>query len=121
MPSARNRAVSPRWLPFLGRKLGLAKELLDMSVDPEDLDLYHVFPTTTSLGKLLGFPGEFTARAGGAGIELSHAIDRAMGELLERYASLAYQSDDKVVTTHKALRETGERVVPLEALCLFTA
>jgi ribosomal protein S12 methylthiotransferase accessory factor len=120
MRSANNRVVSRRWLPFLGRKLGLAKELLDMSVDPDDLDLYHVIPTTTSVGKLLGGPTDFSPRAGGAGIELSHAIDRAMGELLERYASLAYRGDDRIVTTHKALRQSGERVVPFESLCLFT-
>jgi len=120
MPIARNRAVPPRWLPFLGRKLGLAKELLDMAVDPEDLDLHHVFPTTPSLGKLLDRPGEFAPRAGGAGVELPHAIDRAMGELLERYALLAYESGDRIVTTHRALRQNGEKVVPFETLALFS-
>jgi ribosomal protein S12 methylthiotransferase accessory factor len=120
MRSERYRSVPARWLPFLGRKLGLAKELLDMCVDPEDLDLHHVFPTTTSLGKLLGRRGEFAPRAGGAGVELPQAVDRAMGELLERYASLAYEGDDKVVTTHRALRQSGERIVAPRMLSLFT-
>ena len=34
---ARNRAVPRQWLPFVGRKLGLAKRLFYLSVDPERL------------------------------------------------------------------------------------
>jgi ribosomal protein S12 methylthiotransferase accessory factor len=120
MSIARHRAVPTRWLPFLGRKLGLAKELVDMAADPEDFDLHHVLPITTSLTKLLGRRGEFEPRAGGAGLELPDAINRAMGELLERYACLAYDGGDRAVTTHRALCRSGENVVPFETLALFS-
>lgn len=113
-------AVPPQWLPFVGRKLGLAKSLSHLSVDPEDFDLHHIFPTTTSLGEILGDPREFEPRAGGAGICLEDAINRAMGELLERYASLAYQGTGRVVSSYRALRAHGHKPVPFETLALFS-
>ena len=112
-------AIPPRWLPFLGRRLGLAKGLSRLSVDPDDFDLHHVFPTPTSLGRLLGHAGELEPRAGGAGFRLEDGIDRAMGELLERYASLAYDGAGRIVSSSTALLDRGCRAVPFEALRLF--
>ncbi len=113
-------AVPQQWLPFVGRKLGLAKGLSRLSVDPEDFELHHIFPTTTSLGRLLGDMRELEPRAGGAGLGLEDAINRAMGELLERYASLAYDGTSRIVSSHRALHSRGHRVVPFWALSLFS-
>ena len=82
--------------------------------------MYHVFPTTTKLGELLGHMREFEPRAGGAGMGLSDAINRAMGELLERYACLAYQGTRRIVSSYNALSGVGLRSVPLETLTLFS-
>ena len=62
----------------------------------------------------------FEARAGGVGIRLEDAIDRAMGELLERYASLAFDGGDRIVSSYAALRREGRRVVPFETLVPFS-
>ena len=112
-------AVGRQWLPFVGGKLGLAKGLSYLSVDPEDLDLHQVFPTTTSLGRLLGETEEFEPRAGGAGLGLEDATNRAMGELLERYAALAYDGVGRIVASHRALRSRGHRPVRFRTLTLF--
>jgi ribosomal protein S12 methylthiotransferase accessory factor len=112
--------VPPQWLPFVGRKLGPAKGLSYLSVDPEDFDLHHVFPTTTALGELVGDTRQFEPRAGGAGIRLEDAANRAMGELLERYASFAYEGTGRIVSSWSALRESGRRSVPFETLTLFS-
>jgi len=113
-------SVPWQWLPFVGKKLGLAKGLSHLSVDPEDFELHHVFPISTSLGRLLGDTRDFEPRAGGAGVELKHAINRAMGELLERYASLAYDGKSRIVASHRSLSSRGHRVVPWQALSLFS-
>jgi ribosomal protein S12 methylthiotransferase accessory factor len=112
--------IAKQWLPFLGRRLGLGKKLSVLSVDPDDFALHHVFPTSTSLAKLLGFPGNFDPRAGGVGIVLGEAVNRAMGELLERYASLAYGEAGRVVCSRKELVDRGCRAVALRELALFT-
>lgn len=117
----RRSAVPPRWLPFVGRRLGLAKSLSHLSVDLDDFNLHHVFPSATALGRLLGDPREFEPRAGGAGILLDASIDRAMGELLERYAALAFGSSGRTVGSYRALDEAGRRLVPIETLTLFSA
>ena len=114
------RSLPRQWLPFVGRKLGLAKGLSCLSIDPEDFDLHHVFPTVTALGKLLGDARELEPRAGGAGIGLADATNRAMGELLERYACLAYDGTGRIVSSYKALRGGGRRPVPFETLALFS-
>jgi ribosomal protein S12 methylthiotransferase accessory factor len=117
----RSKPVIPRqWLPFIGGRLGLAKRLFCLSIDPEDFDLHQVFPTTTALGELLGDKREFEPRAGGAGIVMDDAINRAMGELLERYASLAYDGSGKIVSSWRALRGAGHRPVSFETLTLFS-
>jgi thiazole/oxazole-forming peptide maturase SagD family component len=117
----RSAAVIPaQWLPFVGRRLGLAKLLSCLSVDPEDFDLHHAFPTTTALGELLGDARAFEPRAGGAGISREDAVDRAMGELLERYASLAYQGSGRIVSSFDALAGHGRRPVPFATLALFS-
>ena len=120
MRKRSNPTVPQQWLPFVGRKLGLAKGLTRLSVDPEDIELHHVFPITTSLGRLLSDSREFEPRAGGAGIRLGDAINRAMGELLERYASLAYNGTNRIVSSQRALLSRGLMVVPFEALSLFS-
>ena len=112
--------VPQQWVPFLGRRLGLAKGLSLLSIDPDDFDLHHVFPATTSLSRLLGRTSEFEPRAGGAGIRLEDAINRAMGELLERYASLACDGTGRIVCSHKALLSRGRSAVPFDALALFS-
>ena len=43
-----------------------------------------------------------------------------MGELLERYASLAYGEGCRIVATHRWLAERGLRPVPFETLALFS-
>ena len=120
MRATSRHTIPRRWLPFVGRKLGFAKALFDLSVDPDDFDLHHVFPTTTSLGRLLGHTSGFEARAGGVGIRFEDAVDRGMGELLERYASLVFDGAERVVSSHAALRREGRRVVPFETLALFS-
>jgi ribosomal protein S12 methylthiotransferase accessory factor len=100
--------------------MGLAKSLSVLSVDPDDLELHHVFPATTSLAKLLGFDGEFEPRAGGAGIRLEEGINRAMGELVERYASLAYDGAGRIVCSRRMLVSRGCRAAPLDSLTLFS-
>ena len=113
-------AIPQQWLPFVGRKLGLAKGLSRLSVDPEDFELHHAIPATTSLGRLLGDARELEPRAGGAGLRLEDAINRAMGELLERYASLAYDGTGSVVCSHKMLLSRRYRAVPCGNLALFS-
>jgi ribosomal protein S12 methylthiotransferase accessory factor len=120
MRRRRTPAVPPLWLPFIGRRLGLAKSLFHLSIDPEDLDVHHVFPTISSLGGILGDTKEFEPRAGGAGISFDDAINRAMGELLERYAAFAFEGTGRIAATCKALRASGRKPVPLAALRLFT-
>jgi len=120
MPGSSKPAIARCWLPFLGKKMGLAKGLSVLSVDPDDFELHHVFPATTSLSRLLGYTGEFEPRAGGAGIRLEDAINRAMGELLERYASLAYDGTGSVVCSRKTLVSRGCRAAPLDSLTLFS-
>ena len=120
MRSRSKSAVPQQWLPFVGRKLGLAKGLFRLSVDPEDFELHHAVPTTTSLGRLLGDARELEPRAGGAGLRLEDAINRAMGELLERYASLAYDGAARIVCSHKELLSRGYRAVPCGNLALFS-
>jgi len=120
MRSRSKPSIPPRWLPFVGKKLGLAKGLTSLSVDPEDFELHHVIPTPTSFGRLLDDTRKFDGRAGGAGFHLEDAINRGMGELLERYASLAYGGTDRIVSSHRALRSRGERVVSLDWLSLFS-
>jgi ribosomal protein S12 methylthiotransferase accessory factor len=113
-------SVPAQWLPFIGRRLGLAKRLFQLSIDPEDLALHHIFPTTNSLGGILGDMREFEPRAGGAGIAFDDAINRAMGELLERYAAFAYQGTGVIVSSWEALRASRRSPVPFETLRLFT-
>jgi ribosomal protein S12 methylthiotransferase accessory factor len=121
MPSSSKPAIAQCWLPLLGKKMGLAKGLAVLLVDPDDFDLHHVFPTTTSLSRLLGYIGEFEPRAGGAGIRLEDAINRAMGELVERYASLAFDGTGSIVCSCKMLLSRGCRAAPLDGLALFSA
>jgi ribosomal protein S12 methylthiotransferase accessory factor len=120
MRGSSKPVIAPRWLPFLGKKMGLAKGLSVLSVDPDEFDLHHVFPAATSLNRLLGRSGEFEARAGGAGIRLADAINRAMGELVERYASLAFDGPGRIVCSRKTLLSRGCRAVPLGSLALFS-
>lgn len=117
---ARPAAVPPQWLPFVGRRLGLVKVLSCLSVDPEDFALHHVFPTKTALGELLGDPRDFEPRAGGAGFTREDAANRAMGELLERYAALAYRGSGRILSSFDALAGRGCRPVPFETLTLFS-
>jgi ribosomal protein S12 methylthiotransferase accessory factor len=116
-PSA---AIPPQWLPFVGRRLGLVKLLSRLSVDPEDFDIHHVFPTKTALGDLLGDPREFEPRAGGAGLTREDAVNRAIGELLERYAALAYQGNGRITSSFNGLAGRGYQPVPFETLTLFS-
>src|SRR5260370_7184256 len=109
MAASRSRA---RWLKFVGPKLGLAKALRTLAVDPDDFDLHHVFPVVTSLPGLLGDPREFEPRAGGAAITLEGAINRAMGELLERYASFPYQEPNPTVPPSTKILHPDPRPVP---------
>jgi ribosomal protein S12 methylthiotransferase accessory factor len=120
MPNRAQREIPRQWLAFLGRKLGLAKSLSTLSIDPDDFDLHHVLPAATSLSRLLGRTGELQPRAGGVGITLRDAINRAMGELLERYASLSYDDAGRILSSHKELLRRGYRAVPFETLVLFT-
>ena len=120
MRSRSKSAIPQQWWPFVGRKLGLAKGLSRLSVDPEDFELHHVVPKTTSFGRLLGDTRELDPRAGGAGVRLEDAINRAMGEVLERYASLAFKGTSRIVSSHRALHSRGGSVVPFEALALFS-
>jgi thiazole/oxazole-forming peptide maturase SagD family component len=109
-----------QWLPFIGRRLGLARGLSYLLVDPDDFDIHHCFPIAAALGELLDDPRDLQPRAGGAGISLDDAVDRAMGEFLERYASLAYQGSGRIVASFNTLIRDGYRAVPFEILALFT-
>ncbi|MGH7156305.1 MAG: YcaO-like family protein, partial [Acetobacteraceae bacterium] len=100
--------------------MGLAKSLSALSVDPDDFDLHQVFPTATSLARLLGYAGELEPRAGGVGRRLGDAINRAMGELLERYASLACDGTGRIVSSYKELTGQDHRAIPFDALVLFS-
>jgi ribosomal protein S12 methylthiotransferase accessory factor len=117
----RPNFVIPRhWLPFVGTRVGLAKRLSTFPVDPDDFDLHHVFPTPTSLARLLGRDGELEPRAGGAGFSLEEAANRAMGELLERYASLAYDGAGCLVSSYNGLMKKGGRAPAFDSLIVFT-
>jgi ribosomal protein S12 methylthiotransferase accessory factor len=113
-------AIPPQWLPFVGRRLGLVRLLSRLSVDPEDFDIHHVIPTETALGNLLGDPREFEPRAGGAGFTHEDAVNRAIGELLERYAALAYRGYGRITSSFDGLADRGCRPVPFETLTLFS-
>jgi ribosomal protein S12 methylthiotransferase accessory factor len=108
------------WLPFFGNRLGIVKRLSSPVVDPEDFDLHHCFPTTTFIPALLGDTREFQPRAGGAGHSLADCANRAMGECLERYASLAYDGGERLVSSYEGLERLGHRSVPFETLTLFS-
>jgi ribosomal protein S12 methylthiotransferase accessory factor len=120
MISRSGCGVPAQWLPFLGPKLGLAKRLYRLATDPDDFDLHHVFPVVTSLGRLLDHPHAFDPRAGGASTELTGAINCAMGELLERYASFACDGADRIVLSYAELEKSGRRAVPFEQLHSFS-
>ncbi|HUN39349.1 MAG TPA: YcaO-like family protein [Acetobacteraceae bacterium] len=118
---AHSRSSIPsQWLPFIGNRLGLAKRLCSVAADPEDLDLHQVFPVTAPLARLLDDSREFEPRAGGTGVFLSDAISRAMGELLERYAALAFKGGRRMVASYKAMEDQGYRTVPFEFLTHFS-
>jgi ribosomal protein S12 methylthiotransferase accessory factor len=121
MPGSSQVSIAKCWWPFLGKKMGLAKNLTLLSIDPDDLPLHHVFPTTTSLCRLLGLSAEFEPRAGGAGILLVDAVNRAMGELVERYASVAYDGSRKILASRNTLLSRGCRVIPSDNLALFSS
>jgi ribosomal protein S12 methylthiotransferase accessory factor len=121
MISRSGRSVPAQWLPFLGPKLGLAKRLYQLATDPDDFDLHQVFPAVTSLGRLLDHPHAFDPRAGGASTELTGAINCAMGELLERYASFACDGTDRIVLSYAELAKSGRRSVPFEELRPFSS
>jgi ribosomal protein S12 methylthiotransferase accessory factor len=112
--------VPARWLPFLGAKLGVVRGLYDLATDPDDPALHHVLPTATSLGRLLGRSEAPDLHAGGAGTTLADAVNRAMGELLERYACFADDGGDRIVGTYEELRREGRRLAPIEYLGLFS-
>jgi ribosomal protein S12 methylthiotransferase accessory factor len=120
MPRCSRLAIPPCWLPFLGSRAGLAKSLTTLTVDPDDFDVHHVVPSSASLGRLLSYPGEFEPRAGGVGATLSDAVNRAMGELVERYASLAYDGANRTISTYEELLDEGRRAIGFENLALFT-
>jgi len=120
MLSGRRSEIPSQWLPFVGRRLGLARALSVLPDDPEDLDLYHVVPTLSSIGPLLGDSRQLEPRAGGADVGLEGAVNRAMGELLERYAALAYDGTGKVVASYRDLCSGGHKVVPFDYLSLYT-
>lgn len=112
--------VSNRWQQFLGPKLGLAKGLRCLAIDPDEFKLHHVLPVVTSLSRLMGYPDPFEPRAGGAGSTLEDAVNRAMGELLERYASFAYDGSGRTVMSYTEMIEHGNRPVPLNYLTRFS-
>lgn len=120
MRRVRDFGVPAQWLPFVGLKVGMAKALYSLATDPDDFQLHHVFPIVTSLGLLLGHQQMFDPHAGGAGTRLQDSINRAMGELLERYASFAYIGTNRMFTTYKDLLNRGYRPVSLENLRLFS-
>jgi ribosomal protein S12 methylthiotransferase accessory factor len=117
-PSRYN--VPRQWLPFLGPKLGLATGLYHLAADPDDFDLHQVFPTVTAVARLLGHQHALNPRAGGAGTRLEDAMNRAMGELLERYAFFAYDGTSQVLLSYRELIERGCRPVPFENLVPFS-
>jgi ribosomal protein S12 methylthiotransferase accessory factor len=118
--SRLHRNVPRQWLPFLGPKLGLAKTLFQLAVDPDDFDLHQVFPTLTSVGRLLGHQHALDPRAGGAGVRFEHAVNRAMGELLERYAFFAYEGTSPMLLSYRELVERGYRLVPFQNFVPFS-
>ncbi len=113
-------SVPARWLPFVGPKLGLAKALYHLAMDPDDFDLHQVFPILTSVDRLLGHEHALDPRAGGAGIRLEDAMNRAMGELLERYAFFAYDGTSRLSLSYRELTEGGYRAVPFDRLVPFS-
>jgi ribosomal protein S12 methylthiotransferase accessory factor len=115
-----NRCLPPMWLPFFGNRMGIVKQLYSPVVDPEDFDLHHCFPTTTVVAALIGDTREFQPRAGGVGLSLQDGANRAMGECLERYASLAYDGGGRIVSSYANLERLGKRSVSFEMLTLFS-
>ena len=89
-------------------------------IDCEDFDLHHVVPTNTSLGRLAGHTGEFEPRAGGAGVGLDDAVNRAMGELLERYSAFVFEGIGKVVSSYREMEQSRLATVPFELLTQFS-
>jgi ribosomal protein S12 methylthiotransferase accessory factor len=120
MTAPSSCGIPDRWLRFLGPKLGLAKGLRCLAIDPDDFDLHHVIPVVTSLARLLGRQHAFDPRAGGAGCSLEDAINRAMGELLERYACFAYDGINRTVSSYAEMIKRGNRPIPLEYLLQFS-
>lgn len=120
MTSRTRSGIGRQWQPFVGRKLGLARVLSVLPGDPEDLDLYHVVPALASIGVLLDDSRPLEPRAGGTDLSLEGAVDRAMGELLERYAALAYDGKGKVVSSYRKLVDRGHKVVAFENLTLYS-
>jgi ribosomal protein S12 methylthiotransferase accessory factor len=120
MRFASKHTVPDQWLPFLGPKLGMAKALYSVATDADDFDVHNVFPAVTSLGRLLGHDQSLSPHAGGAGLRLEEATNRAMGELVERYAWFAYEGSGCVVASFKELVERGCRPAPREYLSYFS-
>jgi ribosomal protein S12 methylthiotransferase accessory factor len=120
MRTRRRAPILPQWLPFIGERLGFVRRLSTLSIDPEDFDLHHVFPTVTSLARLINQTSEFEPRAGGAGVGLDEAVNRAMGELLERYSAYAFESIGKVVSTYREMERARLKIVPFEFLANFS-
>jgi ribosomal protein S12 methylthiotransferase accessory factor len=120
MAVASNRNVPAQWLPFLGPKLGLAKALYDLAIDPDDFDVHHVFPALTKIDRLLCHEHDLDPRAGGAGVSLEEATNRTMGELLERYAFFAYDGPADRALSYQELVERGDSLPPFEFFSLFS-
>jgi ribosomal protein S12 methylthiotransferase accessory factor len=115
-----DRNIPAQWLPFLGPKLGLAKALYDLAIDPDDFDVYHVFPALTKIDRLLCHEHDLDPRAGGAGVSLEDATNRTMGELLERYAFFAYDGPADRGLSYEELAERGDQLPPFKFFSLFS-
>lgn len=109
------------WLPFLGAKVGIARSLSRLSVDPDDLDIHHIIPRATSIDRLTKAQSPIDPRAGGVGTTLDEAINPAMGELLERYCLFKFSGTDSIYATYAELKDHHDTVVDIKYLRLFSS
>lgn len=106
-------------LCIVGEFTGFAKSLQEGLVDFDDPEIYNVF---LQGNEWLKASAPFV-RSGGAGVTIREAMDRALGEFVERYCLLHYTETIKgeiVIATCNELIAKGERFVSPNMMPLFS-
>ncbi len=108
-------------LQVFGWWTGIIKEIFLGAVEEGDPKLFHVSVAHTHLERILDLPFEPNLRAAGSGLTLADALGRAVGEVIERYASYFCDQEAVVLDTYRGLQARGLRALSPERFQPFSA